>query len=259
MKKIVTLLSLMSILAMFISACSSQTDEIYDDFANVSRSSDQDGMSDYQKQVHEIAKHIKFDTDSFYVDITLEDAIEQGISEDIYNKWLERLEVRTNEAREIISKGGEYQFVNGFSDVEKGVKSASRTSSPTYGLYSDILSIPGMSVGEYGFATYDAPRIKGVNFFCNARVKDVNKEEKSIAYVWYSCVISGVKKNSGYAQDGISGIGSPAISLGNVAFPGDIGDNAKPHTIGFTAELEFPEEGDVLVSAYCQWMTTDVI
>lgn len=259
MKKIITLLSLMSILAVFISACSSQTDEIYDDFANVSRSSVQDEMSDYQKQVHEIAKHIKFDTDSFYVDITLEDAIEQGISVDVYNKWLERLKVRTNEAREIISKGGKYQFVNGFSDAEKGVKLASRASDPTYGLYSDILSIPGMSVGEYKFSDYDAKHIKGVNFFCNARVIDVNKEEKTYAYVWYSCVISGVKKDSGYVQDGKSGLGNPAIALGNVAFPGDIGDDAKPHTIGFTAELEFPEEGDVLVSAYCQWMTTDVI
>lgn len=68
--------------------------------------------SEKQQQITEVAKHIKFETDTFYLDMTLEEAKEKGVAEEIYNNWVERLKVRTQEAREIIAKGGNYTFVN---------------------------------------------------------------------------------------------------------------------------------------------------
>lgn len=67
------------------------------------------------RQRVEVAKHIKFETDTFYLDITLKEAKKQGLSEEAYNMWLERLKVYTKEAREVIAKGGNYTFINNFA------------------------------------------------------------------------------------------------------------------------------------------------
>lgn len=256
MKKIVTLLSLMSILAMFISACSSQTDEIYDDFANVSRSSAQDGMSDYQKQVHEIAKHIKFDTDSFYVDITLEDAIEQGISEEIYNKWLERLEVRTNEAREIISKGGKYKFVNKLASSDTLSKPRKISVEAVYGLYGGTMEYPDDNekliimpdtLNYIGF---------GMIFSCMC----FNKFDDSIhREVWYCYSVSGKDKYDKTITKALCIIGhSRATCYETVPFQGEIGEYGPLQRLWFSAELAYKEEGDY-VYATCVWHPTNIL
>lgn len=71
--------------------------------------------SEKRQQITEVAKHIKFETDTFYLDITLEEAKKQGLAEEAYNMWLERLKVYTKEAREVISKGGHYTYVNTYA------------------------------------------------------------------------------------------------------------------------------------------------
>lgn len=71
--------------------------------------------SEKRRQITEVAKHIKFDTDTFYLDITLEEAKEKGVAEEIYNNWVDRLKVYTKEAREVISKGGHYTYVNTYA------------------------------------------------------------------------------------------------------------------------------------------------
>jgi len=80
------------------------------DSTNISETTPQ--ISEKQRQIIEVGKHIKFETDTFYLDMTLEEAKEKGVAEEIYNNWVERLKVRTQEAREIIAKGGNYTFVN---------------------------------------------------------------------------------------------------------------------------------------------------
>lgn len=83
------------------------------DSTNISETTPQ--ISEKQRQIIEVGKHIKFEMDTFFLDITLEEAKEKGVAEEIYNMWLERLKVNTQEAREVISKGGHYTYMNAYT------------------------------------------------------------------------------------------------------------------------------------------------
>lgn len=239
-------MSLMSLLALCISACSSQADE---DVVMTSTAESQN--NDRQWQINEVAKHIKFDTDSFYLDITLEDAKQKGVEEDIYNKWNESLKKHSFEAREFIEGGGNLSFVNGF--VQN--KNLSRVPNPS-GIYSDILEYPEFNTKFISIPTQDS-HLKGVNFFCNALFYDENGSETGCGSVWHKCYISGYKKGVGNVSDGRIVIGTPIVGIGPLAFPGDIGDDAEPHIVTYIAEPELLDEGVASMKGYCQYLVVN--
>lgn len=67
-------------------------------------------ISELNRQIDEIARHIKCKPDTFYLDITLEQAKDRGVSEEVYNMWIKRLKVYTQEAKEAISNGSHFTF-----------------------------------------------------------------------------------------------------------------------------------------------------
>lgn len=52
-------------------------------------------------------------------------------------------------------------------------------------------------------------------------------------------------------------VGNPATETGHpIPFPGDLGPNAKPHTLTYAAVLCSPHKGEILKEAYCLFAST---
>lgn len=126
MRKVIIIMSLMSVLALCVLACSSQVYEFSEDVAatEATQSRGVPQITERQRQVNEVAKHIKFEKDTFFIEITLDEAMQRGVSADIYNKWLERLEEYTLKARKTIANGGKFYFVNAFAQAADSLKPA---------------------------------------------------------------------------------------------------------------------------------------
>lgn len=126
MRKVIIIMSLMSVLALCVLACSSQVYEFSEDVAatEATQSRGLPRFSDSRSQYAEVINHTKFEKDTFYLTITLEEAQQRGVSIDVYNKWLERLEEYTLKAREIRATGGTFYFVNGLAQDTDSVKPA---------------------------------------------------------------------------------------------------------------------------------------
>lgn len=124
MRKVIIIMSLMSVLALCVLACSSQVYEFSEDVAATEATQSRGvPFSDSRSQYAEVINHTKFEKDTFYLTITLEEAQQRGVSIDVYNKWLERLEEYTLKAREIRATGGTLYFVNGLAQDTDSVKS----------------------------------------------------------------------------------------------------------------------------------------
>lgn len=244
MRKVLVLLTLIPAMVSCVVACSSHADVICDDPVKQ--------HSDRVWQSVEIARHIKFEKDSFFLDITLEEAMQKGISADIYQKKLERLEEDTRTARRILATGGKFYFVNGL--VENGDLSNNYHSSRIVG-YSGYLECPGFTRGYIRIIPQHADSYKGVAFSCNAQLGMKAAGGDYTGFVRHECYISGKDKDGHTVDDGIIAIGSPATSaLPVVPFPGLIGDSAEDHSVTYHAELEVKDAGDSLIKGWCNYM-----
>lgn len=125
-------MSLMSVLALCVLACSSQVYEFSEDVAatEATHSRGLPRFSDSRSQYAEVINHTKFEKDTFYLTITLEEAQQRGVSIDVYNKWLERLEEYTLKAREIRATGGTFQFINAIGQDGDSVQSLDNKALP---------------------------------------------------------------------------------------------------------------------------------
>lgn len=267
---------LMCILAICIPSCTSQVDnqgeELGAKIAEGSRSAIQ--ILEEQRQVKEVAKHIKFETDTFYLDITLEEAKKQGLAEDAYNMWLERLKIYTQEAREVISKGGHYTFVNTYTQSENNisrydnisrVKNISRHRNVSrYSDYIDTFSVLGTVVYpndcqcKIAFTDEEASVYKGIHFAFFPRL--YNKTDPTayiISTIEHRVYLEGYKKHPWgaeekvYAYLNIDEI-SPCQTSRPIPYPGDLGTNAKPHTLTYTVALACPDK-DIRIESYCDF------
>lgn len=254
MKKIAILMSLLPLLTLCV-ACSAQVDEIYGGVKMMSEigSRSDEPIADHQIQIIEVAKHIKFDTDSFYLDITLEEAKQRGMTEEIYNKWLGRLKEHTREAQRIIDGGGKFYFYNGFTENNESPK---RTLG--YPMYSGYLEFPKYNTDILAIPSLVADALKYVNFYCNAIVHDIHGMDKYYPAVLHLCTLEGIKEKVGRVENSVMGIGYPEIGFKRIEIPGDLGDMAVPHVVRYQAELEFKDVGDTLIVGWSNFCAVDI-
>lgn len=241
--------------AFILYSCTSSEDElIMNDFSNNQSIISRAESNDTDVQFNEVVKYIKFDVDSFIIDRSLEEVIEAGVSESVYNQLVDKLKVHTEEARNIIKKGGTYQFVNLYANDSKfNTPTLKATSS-----YGGILEYPGENkvlVGELN----SFPPILGVHFRCDARILDKEtKAEVDIAVnVWYECKIECVNGSVGSKVRAL--VGTPRIDLGIVELPGEMDSPAQPpYRISFTAEL-LDDTQYIFEKATCNWSASTVV
>lgn len=256
MRKLVFLLILMPIV-VYIGACSSQVDEIYKRPLIESRSVQQTLVKN-QNQFQILAPHIYFDTisNSFYLDISLEEAIGKGVTASIYSECIKSLEKQTREAREIIDRGSKFSFINAYAGDYNPPVQPKYFSSGGYLLYPDfprmLLDVPTSQ-----------SHFKGFRFFANAIVRKKNGDDSDAPSVWHTIAVSGYKtvddmglKKDIRVEDSRKALGNPRAFLGTMEFPGDIGDDAKPFSMGYEACLEansYLNEDDTLIQGCCEF------
>lgn len=203
---------LMCVLALCIPSCTSHADnqeELETKISTGSRSAIQ--ISEEHRQIVEVAKHIKFETDTFFLDITLEEAKKQGLAEEAYNMWQERVKVYTQEAREVISKGGDYTFINTYAECENNISQYSEFSryrnftrySDEDDVYLDTFSYEGTVVypsSNQCIISFTDPAeasfFKAIRFFFDASVyNEIEATYVLAAEVEHRVYLEGYKKH----------------------------------------------------------------
>lgn len=270
---------LMCVLALCIPSCTSHADnqeELETKISTGSRSAIQ--ISEEHRQIVEVAKHIKFDTDTFYLDITLEEAKGKSVAEKIYNMWLERLKIYTQEAREVISKGGHFTYVNTYTQYENNIsrysnisrdKNISRYNNVSgYSFRQDTFSTNGYVIypnrNQCKIAFKDPLEAQFYKAIICSFMAELHNEKDPLGVVLTSTVehritLEGYKirpygvVEKVYEHMIVSGDVGPATSI-PIPFPGDLGPNVKPHTLTYIAESYFPDK-DYKLTASCDFMS----
>lgn len=253
MRKLTIFIAMMLVLSYCVGSCASQDYECSEDIAapSATQSRGLPQFSDNRRQYTEVIRHTKFEEDTFYLDITLEKALQKGVSADVYNKWLEQLEEYTIKARKTIANGGKFYFVNGLienEDLSNNNSSGRAYVSPNYGGY---LEAPPYNIRDIYILSMYADIYKGVAFSCFANLVMKAAGGDYTGFVRHECRLSGKNKDGNTVEDGIIAIGSPnATAIKVVPFPGLLGDSAE-HTVAYDVELVNSHGGDSIAYAYC--------
>lgn len=182
-----------------LGSCNS-SDDLLDTFVNESEQSYLSSLQvkdlNFNTETVEITKHIKFENDSFYLDITLEEAIRHNISKDIYYKCNDRLEVHNKEVKEIIDRGGKYTFTNQFAEINLQKinidELRTKTLTPPFMGYGGYLTYPGNN--DISLLFPDDTIFRGFSFWFNSEVVYKNGSP-GVAIIWYTYRVDGRDKN----------------------------------------------------------------
>lgn len=245
-------LILMCVLALCIPSCTSHADnqeELETKISTGSRSATE--ISEWDRQHNEIVKHIKFETDTFFLDITLKQAKERGVSEEIYNMWLEHLKSYTTRARNAISEGGQFIFVNALTQTGNNTYPMRKDISATY---NGTLVYPNFMQYEIQIPYPQSTFYKAVLCACNAVVYNtIKKKYVDCPRVEHSITLEGYNKYNDKVYNDMALIGVPAVDMPLIPFPGLLGDSVKAHTIKYSVVLAFPFKGDTIKEAWCEF------
>lgn len=213
-----------------------------------------------------IIEYIKFNNDTFTLNLSRENALAKGISSEYYELWEKELNSRNKEVQQIKLNGGEYIYsnfydstaYNHFKPIRNNRLAISKSiqynhndgrDNNGWGPYKGQLIDPSWAIDTL----YIQVGWNGIAVAYDLVCWDENNDFVTLQNVTYKFRFSGTHSNGTKASLDMT-FDAPSVGDSRILpIPFEKGNQLRPHTLEFRAYSVLPRSYVIYCTGFCNW------